>query len=246
MAGLVLGLFFALRDWLGLGRKKSVLLVLALGLGVLAGGGDHSGSTGPGQPDPDPGSAGAGWGLPPGGEQHQYGVGSVSHRPGPVRSSERKPAGEGPCPLPERFCFPPANPLGKRGIDPVPEAKTGIKSRLCTNHAGSVERSGVIFCFWPCLMGIFPEKTRLFTGLSPFDPGLVESEFLTFSGQTTFALKMPYFPAGAGKPSLRSPLRGAFDLIRGGLCPLELPPLCLLTCQYTFLQGKQRLPQKFF
>lgn len=38
MAGLVLGLFFALRDWLGLGRKKSVLLVLALGLGVLAGG----------------------------------------------------------------------------------------------------------------------------------------------------------------------------------------------------------------
>lgn len=36
MAGLVLGLFFALRDWLGLGRKKSVLLVLALGLGVLA------------------------------------------------------------------------------------------------------------------------------------------------------------------------------------------------------------------
>ena len=36
MAGLVLGLFFALRDWLGLGRKKSVLLVLALGLGGLA------------------------------------------------------------------------------------------------------------------------------------------------------------------------------------------------------------------
>lgn len=36
MAGLVLGLFFALRDWLGLGRRKSVLLVLALGLGVMA------------------------------------------------------------------------------------------------------------------------------------------------------------------------------------------------------------------
>ena len=34
MAGLVLGLFFALRDWLGLGRKKSVLLVLALGRAV--------------------------------------------------------------------------------------------------------------------------------------------------------------------------------------------------------------------
>lgn len=36
VAGLVLGLFFAWRDWLGLGRKKSVALVLALGLGVLA------------------------------------------------------------------------------------------------------------------------------------------------------------------------------------------------------------------
>lgn len=36
MAALVLGLFFAWRDWLGLGRWKSVLLVLALGLGVLA------------------------------------------------------------------------------------------------------------------------------------------------------------------------------------------------------------------
>lgn len=36
MAGLVLGLFFAWRDWLGLGRWKSVVLVLALGLGVLA------------------------------------------------------------------------------------------------------------------------------------------------------------------------------------------------------------------
>ena len=36
MAGLVLGLFFAWRDWLGLGRWKSVVLVLTLGLGVLA------------------------------------------------------------------------------------------------------------------------------------------------------------------------------------------------------------------
>lgn len=36
MAALVLGLFFAWRDWLGLGRWKSVVLVLALGLGVLA------------------------------------------------------------------------------------------------------------------------------------------------------------------------------------------------------------------
>ena len=35
-AALVLGLFFAWRDWLGLGRRKSVALVLALGLGVLA------------------------------------------------------------------------------------------------------------------------------------------------------------------------------------------------------------------
>ena len=35
-AGLTLGLFFAWRDWLGLGRRKSVALVLALGLGVLA------------------------------------------------------------------------------------------------------------------------------------------------------------------------------------------------------------------